>query len=284
MIHIYTCDDKYLYEIIEDYKIADNKERTEIFCVFCSQIWSSSNKRRVYTKSIKYNVNKNLLYTDLGRIFDTWSNIEYKYYKAMTKEEDWCSLIRQKINNIYTQYFDPGVILNKEYMDLLKTPKALYYEWISGTDMEPSQVTKQIDTSIDHAIKMKEKLIKEKMSLSWAGYKKVIESFLLNSFNNCIPINEYENPQNIISHLNFLTEDHYYVGYITKCLDGEIKKWQKRYYDLPQSSRKGYKRCKSCGALIIRSGNKKMYCDNCRRNNDLSRFRKYNKKRTTNRK
>ena len=63
-----------------------------------------------------------------------------------------------------------------------------------------------------------------------------------------------------------------------------MKKWQKRYYGLPQSSRKGYKRCKSCGNLIIKSGNKKMYCDNCKRNNDLSRFKKYNKKRTTNRK
>lgn len=284
MIHIYACNDKYLYEIIEDYKMADKAECTEIFSAFCSQIWSCDNKRRVYTKSIKYSVKKSLLNSDLGKIFDTWSNIEYKYYKAMTKEEDWSSLIRQKINNIYTQYFDSRVILNKEYMDLLKTPKTLYYEWIAGTDMEPSQVTEQIDIALNNALEVKEKLIKEKMALSWIEYKKIIESFLLKCFNNCIPINEYESPQNIVNHLNFLTEDHYYVAYLCKCFDGEMKKWQKRYYGLPQSSRKGYKRCKSCGNLIIKSGNKKMYCDNCKRNNDLSRFKKYNKKRTTNRK
>ena len=86
--------------------MADKAECTEIFSAFCSQIWSCDNKRRVYTKSIKYSVKKSLLNSDLGKIFDTWSNIEYKYYKAMTKEEDWSSLIRQKINNIYTQYFD----------------------------------------------------------------------------------------------------------------------------------------------------------------------------------
>lgn len=52
----------------------------------------------------------------------------------MTKNGDWQSIIRQKINNLYTRYFDKNVILSEQYMNLLKTPKncimIIYMEWI----------------------------------------------------------------------------------------------------------------------------------------------------------
>ena len=35
-----------------------------------------------------------------------------------------------------------------------------------------------------------------------------------------------------------MTEDHFYVGYINKTLEGELMKYQKRYYGLPQNSKK----------------------------------------------
>ena len=102
MIHIYECEDLFLYEIIEDYKEAKTEEeKDDIFKSFCSSIWSSDNKRRIYKKSIKFNVRKDLLQTELGQVFDTWSDVEYTYYKSMTKDENWCSIIRQKINIIY---------------------------------------------------------------------------------------------------------------------------------------------------------------------------------------
>ena len=126
MIHIYDCNETFLYEIIEDYKEAENNEvKDEIFNSFCSSIWASDNKRRTYMKTIHFKVRNDLLDTELGRVFDTWSGIEYRYYKSMTKDENWCAIIRQKINNIYTRYFDKEVILNKEYMDLLKKPKLM---------------------------------------------------------------------------------------------------------------------------------------------------------------
>ena len=78
--------------------------------------------------TIVFYVRKDLLQTELGQVFDMWSEIEYTYYKSMTKDENWCSIIRQKINNIYTRYFDKEVVLGREYMDLLKTPKRLYYQ------------------------------------------------------------------------------------------------------------------------------------------------------------
>lgn len=264
VILIYDCNETFLYEIIEDYKDADSQEeRDEIFNSFCSSIWSSNNKRRTYTKTIKYNVKKDLLNTDLGQVFDVWSEVEYKYYKSMTKDENWSPIIRQKLNNIYTKYFDKEVILGKEYMNLIKTPKRLYYEWISGIDMNAETVTAIIDDAIDNAEKVKTKFQMKKMELSWNEYKKVAEEFLRRCFENCKLIGEYEDKTKISSRLDFLTEDYFYVGYICKSLDGEIRKWQKRKCGLPQSSRKGYSRCKQCGGLIEKTGNKKMYCDKC---------------------
>lgn len=269
MILIHDCNEVFLYEIIEDYKESKSyEEKDEIFNSFCSSIWSSNNKRRIYTKTIKFNVRKDLINTEIGQVFNTWSEVEYKYYKSMTKDENWCSLIRQKINNIYTRYFDKEVILGKEYMDLIKTPKRLYFNWLSGVDMNEDIITEIIDTSIDNAEKVKRRLQMEKMELSWSKYKKVIEGFLRHCFDNCKLIGEYEDKTKISTQLDFLTEDNFYVGYFCRSLDGEIRKWQKRYYGLPQSSRKGYTRCKQCGVIIQRTNKhdySRKYCDNCRK-------------------
>lgn len=271
----------YLYEIIEDYKSEKSEiEKAKIFDSFCSLIWSCDNKRKVYTKSIHYNVNKRVLHTDLGKIFDVWSKVEYKYYKPMTHNDDWCSLIRQKINNIYTRYFDKEVILKKEYMDLLKTPKRLYYEWISGSDISVDSVTKLIDDAMSEAENVKLSFQKEKMNLSWVEYRKVVEEFLKRCFDNCKLINDYEDKSSI-SRLDFLTEDHFYIRYICRSLDGEIRKWQKRYYGLPQNSKKGYKRCKQCGKLIEKRNKhdySTKYCDKCKQTVTKENWKKASKK------
>lgn len=270
---IYECEDLFLYEIIEDYKEAKTEEeKNEIFNSFCSSIWSSDNKRKIYKKSIRFNVRKDLLQTELGQVFDVWSDIEYTYYKSMTKDENWHSIIRQKINNIYTRYFDKEVILNKEYMNLLKIPKKLYYQWISGIDMNAETVTELIDDAIDNARKTKSKLQQEKMSLSWNEYKKVIEEFLRRCFDNCKLIGEYEDKTKIITIFNFLTEDNFYVGYICRSLEGEILKRQKKYYNI--RDHKKYSRCKQCGSMIEKTGNKRLYCDKCAKAKERERKRK----------
>lgn len=266
VIHIYECDKNFLYEIIEDYKDAKTlEEKDEIFNSFCSSIWSSDNKRRIYTKSINFNVRKDLLNTDLGQVFDTWSNVEYKYYKSMTKDKNWCSIIRQKINNLYTRYFDKEIILGKAYMDLLKTPKRLYYEWISGIDMDAATVTEIIDDAIDNSIKEKSRLQMGKMDLSWNEYKEVIAGFLRRAFDNCKLIEEYEDKSKIITRLDFLTEDHFYVRYINRCIDGEIRKWQKRYYGLPQNTINTYSRCIDCNGLYEKKTNNQKRCIICQK-------------------
>ena len=68
MIHIYDCNETFLYEIIEDYKEAENNEvKDEIFNSFCSSIWASDNKRRTYMKTIHFKVRKDLLIQNLDK-------------------------------------------------------------------------------------------------------------------------------------------------------------------------------------------------------------------------
>ena len=260
--------DKYLYEIIDDYKHSDSdEEKNDIFKSFCSSIWSSENKRRVYTKTIRFSVRKDLLQTDVGRVFDVWSEVEYTGYKAMTKETDWCSLIRQKVNNLYTRYFDKEVILKKDYMNLLNTPKRLYYQWIDGIEMDADELTTIIDDAIDDAQKLKVTYQKQKMELSWSEYKKVIEGFFQRCFDNCKLIEDYEKDSKYCGIYDFMNEDNFYIKYFCNRLEGNMKDYQKHYYGLKYSSRKGYKRCKCCEKIIENTGNKKMYCDECAEKN-----------------
>ena len=256
--------DKYLYEIIDDYKHSDSdEEKDDIFKSFCSSIWSSENKRRVYIKTIKFSVRKDLLQTDIGQVFDVWSEVEYTGYKAMTKETDWCSLIRQKVNNLYTRYFDKDVILKKDYMSLLNTPKRLYYQWIDGIEMDADELTTIIDDAIDEAQKLKITYQKQKMELSWSEYKKVIEGFFQRCFDNCKLIEDYEKNSKYYSIYDFMNEDNFYIKYFCKSLESYMKNYNKEYYGLKRGRDKKYKRCKICGKMIEKTNNRIKYCNNC---------------------
>lgn len=270
--------DKYLYEIIDDYKNADsNEEKEEIFEDFCSSLWSSKNKRRTYIKTIKFKVREDLLESEIGQIFNAWSVVEYTGYKAMTKDTDWCSLIRQKINNLYTRYFDEEVILRKDYMNLLKTPYNLYYRWIKGVEMNASELTTTIEDSIYKAAELKLVYQKQKMNLSWAEYKKVIEEKLIKIFNNCKSIEEYEIDNLTNKYIyEFASEDNSYIKYICDSLEGEMLKWQKKYYGVREH--KQYKRCKECGKMIEKTNNRVMYCKECKYKKQLEWSNNYKHK------
>lgn len=164
---MYNCNDMYLYEILEDYKYAEDiSEKDAIFDAFCSALWSCGNNRTRMTKTIRYRVRNDLINTETGKIFDAWSDVEYTYYRSMTDKDNWCDIIRQKLNNIYSVYFDPEIVVDKEYMQLIKTPKRLYYEWISGIDTDPEVLTGLIDDAIDSSVQLKKKLSMQKPRLS----------------------------------------------------------------------------------------------------------------------
>lgn len=271
--------EKYLYEIIDDYKHSDStEEKNDIFKSFCSSIWSCENKRRVYTKTIRFSVRSDLLNTEIGQIFDIWSEVEYKGYRAMTKETDWCSLIRQKVNNLYTRYFDKEVILKRDYMHLLNTPKRLYYQWIDGTEIDADELTTIIDDAIDDADKLKVKYQKQKMELSWNDYKKVVEGFLQRCFDNCKLIEDYEKDSKYCGIYDFMNEDNFYIKYFCKYIENEMKHWEKQYYGLKRGRNIKYKRCQRCGCLIeIKNKNdySTRYCITCKKEIRKERNHKY---------
>lgn len=282
--------DKYLYEIIDDYKHANTEEdKAEILNDFCSSVWGSKNKRRVYTKTIRFKVRSDLLESEIGQVFNTWSEVEYTGYKAMSKDTDWCSLIRQKINNLYTRYFDEEVILNKDYMNLLKTPYNLYYRWIKGFEINVEELTDVIENSIYKAAELKSVYQKQKMKLSWNEYKKVIEEFIKRIFNNCKLVEEYENENLTNKYIYELAlEDNFYISYICDSLESYMLNYQKEYYGLKRGRNKQYKRCKECGNLIENTGNKKTYCEECatKRKKESNKIsdKKYKNKKRENRK
>lgn len=270
--------DKYLYEIIDDYKHSDlDEEKSDIFKSFCSSIWSSENKRRVYTKTIRFSVRKDLLQTDIGQVFDVWSEVNYTGYKAITKETDWRSLIRQKVNNLYTRYFDKEVILKKDYMNLLNTPKRLYYQWIDGVKMDADELTTIIDDAIDDAQKLKITYQKQKMELTWSEYKKVIEGFFQRCFENCKLIEEYEKDSKYYGIYDFMNEDNFYIKYFCKSLESYMKNYNKEYYGLKRGRDKKYKRCKICGRMIEKIHNRKMYCDECAKEVQFNQKKKWDR-------
>ena len=270
---IYNTDEKFMYEILYDYKDAETKEEKEkIFNSFCSAIWSSDNKRRVTNREIRFKVKKDLLNTEIGKIFEAWSIVPYISYKQMSKNTDYVSLIRQKVNNIYTNMFDGKVCLKKEYMDLIKIPKKLYYRWKNGDEYSPDELTKIIDDAISESILVKEKYAKQKMKLPWKDYKKVVEGYFRKMFDNYICLDNYEDKTKLTLHIDTWNEDNFCIKYFCKSLDGYFKNYEKEYYGLyvPNKKNKGFrqKRCEKCGGLYQIKSKKDFsskYCELCKK-------------------
>lgn len=272
----------YLYEIIEDYKSAKMKEeKDKIFKSFCSDIWGCDNKRRIITRTIKYKVRKDLIGSELGKVFDLWSEIEYQTYNPVASKSEWYYVIRQKINNIYTRYSDKNVILNNEYMDLINTPKKLYYRWIGGEEMNAKIVTDLINDAISESIETHKKYQMQKIDILWTEYKKIIEGVLRIIIDRCDLTSEYEfkNKDKLtrLRYNEYNNEDCIYISYFCKNIEGEMMKWQKKYYGVRDHQK--YKRCKICGKLIEITGNKRSYCNECAKGRRLERYKKYNQKR-----
>ena len=279
----YATAGKYLYEILEDYKTAATPTaQEEIFRAFCNTLWQNSNKRKAIKKTIRFSVRKDLLSTELGQIFDTWSEIEYTSCRSLSKAADYASLIRQKINNLYTHLCDKSICLKKEYLDLLRLPRTLYFQWINGSILEPDEVTSMIDDAIAKSIQVKEDFAKQKLPLSWTSFKKEAELCLRQVFDRYIPLEEYEDASQFQMESGLWQEDNYCISYFCNSLSGYFKNYQKRCYGLPQSTRHAYARCGYCRDLFLKKHNRQVYCPLCAESLKKARYRTYNQKRNHN--
>ena len=263
---MYDVADKFLYEILDDYKDSiSEKEKDDIVNAFMKLIWSSKNKRSVSQKSLRFSVNEILLETDIGKIFEKHSDTKYTSYRSMSKDTDFISLIRQKINNIYTNLCDGRVCLKKEYMDLIKLPKQLFYRWKSGEIYDADTLALQLDEIILKSVEAKEKYSKQKMSIEWNKYKALIVPYIKRMFNNYIPLEKFEDKNYLTLDIDAWNEDNFAVAYLCKGLDGYMRNYQKEYYGIKRNQ--SIKRCLSCGCIMYDTDKTKphKYCENCKK-------------------
>lgn len=254
----------YFYEIIEDYQLSESQEeKEEILNDFYTSLWSCPNQRRTCTRTIRFHVRKDLKETEIGSIFDRYSRIEYKGCRSTTAKTDYLYLLRQKINNLYTRYFDSEIILNPDYMYLIKTPKRLYLSWLSGTELSAEELTLSLEAAMSEALMKKEQYQKQKMILSFSDYKHLIEGFLRKCFDHCCQIEELENRSHPACCYDFVAEDNFYIRYFCRCLEGYLKDFQKQYYGIRRRRNMVYKRCQVCGKMIEKTGNRRKYCPSC---------------------
>jgi len=271
MIRLYSIEGKYLYEVLDDYKSSENQD--EIFRCFIDKIWHSSNTRQIYTKYIRFTMLPEIVDTDVGRILFNYVNIPYIASKTMTTKTDYISLIRQKINNIYNNYCEPRLCTRKDYIELLHTPKTLYFRWEKYHDENDIEdLENRIVNNLNKAQELKNQYSKQKMKLTWNQFKPFIEDYLRRGFNNYIPLDKFEDKTKFILDIDFVTEDNFSIRYLCRCLQHNIKHLQKQYYGLSslgERSNYKYARCIDCGRMIAinKKDNQTVRCDDCQHKN-----------------
>lgn len=255
---MYNIENKYLYEILLDYKDSNYKE--EIFDCFVNRFWSIDFNRIIYEKSLKFKVEPRVLSSEIGKLFNEFSTVNYLYYKSNTTKKDYISLIRQKTNNIYTYLCDGRICTSKEYINLIGTPKRLYYRWISGENYKVEDLKIAISNSIEEANRIKELESKKKLDISFDDYKKLVNRYFKKIFDNYMSLDDYEDKNNLFLDIDIWTEDNFAVKYFCKCLNGYMRNYQKEYFKVKRN--KKYRHC-SCGGLIDISTNQ-YKCNICK--------------------
>ena len=85
-----------------------------------------------------------------------------------------------------------------------------------------------------------------------------------------------------------ITEDNFYVKYINRSLNTYFQNYQKDYYSVRRGHNNKYSRCKCCGGIIEKTGNKRLYCDDCalikKKESNRKADKKYKNKMRENRK
>lgn len=263
---MYNIDNVFLYEVLDDFKNAFVEDRYKICKDFCDALWSVPNQRQVYEKNIKYNISSSLPDGEIKDIFKKYTKTSCLTYKSKTSNTDSWHLLRQKVNNLYTTFCDSKICQKKEYFNELNTAKNLYFKWQRGEliltpDELEIEIQKSIVTSADLFVKYK----KQKMDITWAKYKKLINGFMLKCFETYIPFDEFSKGKDIRDN-DYWIEDNFIIKYIGKSLTGYMMNYEKSYYGicrLGSLDKRKYNRCKKCGNLFLVSSKNKKLCDEC---------------------
>lgn len=252
-----------MYEVFEDYRDSDNtKVKNEIIQAFCNKIWTTPNERKVGEHSINYKVSKQFI-GDVADVFRKYQDTKYISVNSFTSNKDSWHILRQKINNIYTNMCDGSVCLTKDYMDCIYTPRRLYFQFIKGKIFNPIDLENDICRAFEIGEKLYNKYSKQKMNINWGEYQKIINGFIKKLFNNYIPLDDFEDKNTLSVNITYWSEDNYIIKYIGKSLTGYMKDYQKKYYGISKGRNRKYKRCEVCGKLIEQSNNRVKYCKDC---------------------
>jgi hypothetical protein len=271
---------KFLYKYFEDYKRSSSiADKDRIFKEFLCVLWSTNHPRKIITKNISYEVADNLP-GDIKSVFMKYAKITYITHQSKTKDKDSWRLLRQKINNLYTDMCDSEVCTYKDYLNLLHTAQNTYYLYIKGGfDKSATEVDTTIQRSMDDAQKLYEKYGKQKMKISWNEYKSLINGWLRKIFNNYIPFEDNENEAITVLPTALWSEDNYAVKYVCTSLSGYMKNYQKKYYGVREHQE--YGRCDNCGNLFEKHCRSHRYCVSCQKQKSLEKYKRYNQKRVT---
>lgn len=275
---MYSVENKYLYEILDDFQCASSdEEKNDIFNNFCKHLWKVNNERNTYVKNISFTVSENCN-KDYAQIFNRYTAIPYRAYKSKTSEANAWSLLRQKINNIYTNMCDKSVCTKSEYLALLHVPKRMYYRYVNNNlNMTANELEANIKYSLEKSKSLFDKYSRQKMNVTWKQYKELINRWLYRIFHNYICIDSFEDKSNITIDIDYWTEDNYVVKYICKSLNGYMRNYQKDYYGISKKRKQKLSRCE-CGNLFERHNNKHKYCSSCAK----QRIKEYDRKRKKN--
>mgnify|MGYP000852376677 FL=1 len=186
-------------------------------------------------------------------------------------DDSWYTIIYAKLLNLYNNYCNKDYIYNERYIYLLRTPKRLYFKWLKNKKEDypaHEDYESECEKAMEEADKLKQKLQNEKMNVSWEDFIEWAKTVIKKTFNNYIPLDEFEDKTKFVLDTDLWTEDNFAEKYICKWLDCEMKQWQKRYYGIGRLKKdEKIKRCDDCGTLFVikKKDNRTIRCDNCRK-------------------
>lgn len=252
----------YIYEFIEDFQCAEAKtEKQDIIREFCDRLWRSLPRRKSEARAISFSVASSIK-DEYKKLFEKYNRIEYMGYRSRTQSDDSFVILKQGLNNIYENMCDPDICSTPEYINLLRAPRRLYYDFFQNPNAEadPAAMELEIQGCLAAAEKVKQISAARKVKMSWEQYKRFVERKMFRIFENYRVLDWTCSTPVVLT--DFIDDDHYAVSYIMSSINGYIK--HERFEHL--GVRRGHKLipCPNCGAGLIEANGAFQKCVLCR--------------------